>query len=731
MAKPDRSTPPRAKAAAPKEKSKAKAAKDTKPPVAPAKAKPKAKAPQAKLAEPDKTKPGKAKPAKSAAPKPAAERSTVPPAEGPWSVPVPAYVMQGFGFGMPYPSAIFYVTLPPTGPDERAALARRFDALVAGIPDLHPLEPFADPRDGSEREDTLAWFLALADRLQKLANLPVYVAPRLGARGNALVSILVPGLARGVQPTVDLLKLLCTAFARPEDDDLADLCGPVHTAFALLKGSALTTSNTPRLVKAAVENRIAFQELPGSMVLYGIGKNSVLMDSTFTHECSNVGARLAKYKHMTTAYLRRAGLPAPANGLAQTEEQAVEIAHKLGYPVVVKPADKDGGLAVQADLRTDEEVRWAYEGVRKVATMALVEKFCEGRDYRIAVFRGKAVWAKERQPAGVTGDGKSSIFELVERVNADPRRGSDVYAPLKKLVLDEDAEQLLARDGLSPDTVPKKGEFVRLRRRANVSAGGTPIPVFDKLHPDNARLAERAADLLGLDLAGVDLIIPDIARSWREVPAAICEVNAQPELGGDAEHLYPEVLTALVPNNGHIPTIAVLGGAQADQLAPEIAEALGRQGLCVGAHDRSGVRVGEETVLEGDIPPLRAGRILTMDRRVDALVLGALDLAVLRQGLPVQQIDVLLVTGDLAPEPDFAKGKRLLPEMLRLIAPHCRSVVALGAAETFEPALRDAIGQALKLNRAVPTEQRRAFLGGLVKAVAAAARKPAQPDQAA
>src|SRR5690606_8124879 len=125
--------------------------------------------------------------------------------------------------------------------------------------------------------------------------------------------------------------------------------------------------------------------------------------------------------------------------------------------------------------------------------------------YRIVVFRGKAIWAKERRPAGVTGDGKSTIRELVAAVNADPRRGSDVYAPLKKLRLDEEAEKLLARDGLTFDSVPQGGAFVPLRRRANVSAGGTPVAVTDRMHPDNARAAERAAELVGLDLAGVDL----------------------------------------------------------------------------------------------------------------------------------------------------------------------------------------------------------------------------------
>lgn len=695
-----------------------------------AKTKAKPAAPKAKAsAAPAKTSPAKAKAKPAAKKAKAAPAAAVPspPAEGPWSMPRPAFAIQGYAFGMAYPSTLFHCAIPPTTREQRAELAARFEALLAGAKGLHRLDPFEDPAQGSERGDTAQWLCALAGRLQQLANLPVYASPRPVARGPHAMSLLVPSLTRGVQATSDLLKLMCTAFAQPDLRALKALREQANTAFAALKKSALSTSNTPRLVKAAIDNNIAFQELPASMIIYGIGKKSALMDSTFTHECSNVGARLAKYKHMSTAYLRRAGLPAPSNGIALSEDQALDIAHKLGFPVVVKPADKDGGIAVQADLRTDEEVRWAYEGVRKVTSMALVEKFYEGRDYRIVVFRGKAIWAKERQPAGVTGDGKSTIQELAERVNTDPRRGSDVYAPLKKIVLDDDAERLLARDGLSADSIPKNGEFVRLRRRANVSAGGTPIAVTDRMHPDNARVAERAADLLGLDLAGVDLIIPDIAQSWRDVPAAICEVNAQPELGGDAEHLYPQVLKALVRGSGHIPTVAVLGGSKAQDVAARIVAALSAQGLCVGSHDRAGVHVGAETVLSGALETLRAGRILTMDRRVETIVLSTLDIDILRQGLPVQQIDLLLLTGEAPPEPPLAQGngRRLLVEAFRLIAPHCRAVMALATPDEFDPDLRAAVKQALRLNRVLTGKERTPFLRNLVGGIVTAVRKSA------
>lgn len=646
------------------------------------------------------------------------------PSNGPWSPRAAGGVMQGFGFGMPYPAVLFPCNFPATTPKARVQLTTRFNALLEGVPGLHRIEAFVDPVDGNDVKDTVTWFAALAARLPRLANLPVYAAPRIVAAGPGWASLMVPALSRGAKPTIDLLRLMCAAFARGMGEDNADLREHARAAFASLKASALTTSNTPRFVKAAVENGIVFQELPSSMVLYGIGRNSVLLDSSFTHECSNVGARIAKYKQLCTAYLGRAGLPVPANGIAQTEEQALSIARQLGYPVVVKPADKDGGMAVQADLRTEDEVRWAFAGAHKVSKSVLVEKFIAGRDYRIVVFRGKAIWAKERRPAGVTGDGKATIRQLVDGVNADPRRGSDVYAPLKKLVLDEEAEKLLSRDGLTFDSVPKKGAFVPLRRRANVSAGGTPLAVTDRMHPDNARVAERAAELVGLDLAGVDLIIPNIAQSWREVDSGICEINAQPELGGDAEHLYAEVLKGLVRNNGHVPTIAVLGAGKADEFTANLVEALAAQGLTVGSHDRKGVHVGGETIVPGDVSILRAGRMLTMDRRVDALVFGVIDAAVLRQGLPVGTIDALLLTGETPPEPELrGTGEPLRADVLRLMAPHCRNVATLAKPDEFPPQLRAAVAGAIKVNRVVPAAEHAAFLRSLVKGITAVARK--------
>jgi cyanophycin synthetase len=660
----------------------------------------------------------------------AAAFSHVPePVSGDWALAGKPHQMPGFAYGLPYPAVLLRCIVPATTPDQRAELAQRFDALFKGVKGIVRIDAFGDPAVGSDKKDTAVWFCALAGRLQRLAGLPVEALPKVVGAGPRAVSLAVPALARGLEPTAKLLSLVFKAFAASEEG-LTALREQAHAVFPRLLASALTTSNTPRLVKAAVESGIAFQEFPGSLVQYGIGRKSVLMDSTFTHHSSNIAARLAKYKHWAAGIMTRAGLPTPANAIALNVEQAVSLAKQLGYPVVIKPADKDGGIAVQADLRTEDEVRSAFAVAAKVSKSVMVEKFITGRDYRITVFHGKAIWAVERMPAGVTGDGISTVEELVNITNADPRRGDTVYAALKKIKLDDEALSLLARDGMGIDSVPEEGQFVRLRRSSNVTSGGMPVTVTDRMHPDNARLAERATSAIGLDLAGVDLIIPDIGTSWREVESGICEINAQPELGGvTAGHLYPMVLKTLVGGDGHVPTVAVLGGREAEELTAKLAAALTSNGICVGSHERAGVRIGGETILTGRSSTLRAGRILTMDRRVEGILLGALDGTIIANGLPVHKIDLLLLTGDM-PNLGGASGvpaEQVLSDLLRVVLPHCRAVTLLEPSAGVDPSLSAILGDSRRVKR-IGSAESNALLAatakGMVNAVRNARRGP-------
>ena len=330
-------------------------------------------------------------------------------------------------------------------------------------------------------------------------------------------------------------------------------------------------------------------------------------------------------------------------------------------------------------------------------------------------------------PASVTGDGVSTIEQLVAIANADPRRGDGLHAPLKRLKLDDEALELLQRDGLTVQSIPAQGTFVKLRRASNVGSGGMPVNVMDQAHPDNTLLAERAAQALKLDVAGVDLIMPDIAVSWKEVGGMICEVNAQPQFGGTtALHLYPLLLKTMLGGNGHIPVIAIAGGAEAEaeQVSRRLAEALAQMGIRAGLHSRAGIAIGRHEVEQGRIGQLAAGQMLSLNQAVDVLVFGATGATVLREGFPVPQIDALLLTG----EPFDREGLQLPDaddvlafKVLRMLAPSARGVFVLDSTAGPGDAIQAALG-------VLSIPERRIALDDLVDALAKMHRAGLEPN---
>ncbi|CAM3443069.1 Cyanophycin synthetase [Halomonas lysinitropha] len=434
-------------------------------------------------------------------------------------------------------------------------------------------------------------------------------------------------------------------------------------------------TNVPRFVRAAFEMRIPFSGLPGQIIQYGQGRRARWMESSFTDETPQIAAQIARNKPLASQVLRQAGIKVPDHGVVDKIESALYVAHQLGYPVVVKPADQDGGAGVAAGLESDDDVRRAFQQAASHSRNILVEKHVEGNDYRVTVFQNEVIWAIERRPGGVTGDGRHRIEELIEQFNADPRRANRIHAPLKRLVLDEEAFAMLRRVGLDEHSIPDKDRFVRLRSASNIASGGTPVAVFDDVHPDNRQLAVRAAAALRLDLAGIDLLMPDISRSWKATGAAVCEVNGQPNLGQTtAAHLYEPLLRRLVPGSGRVPVAMILGATPNDSLVKEMeTELLGRD-LVPGCHDATGVWVENDTLMQGAVDGFSAGQALVRDRRPSAVVMSILDIYMLRTGLPVPRFDLLVIAGSQLQVPrgaDDNQRKRWLYELLALLLPAC------------------------------------------------------------
>lgn len=572
----------------------------------------------------------------------------------PWSLVTKPQFIPGYAYGFAYPAIRLEIALPVLTASVRARLWSEYLELYKDLPvPPNPTQEEDAGSQGDDRSDTIRWLMRLFDRLSALAGLPVVQAPKCVAMTPVVARFVVPTLTGTAIPLGHLLiKAIEVLRALSEDavpkDQRSQWKVECERLFGNLRQRKPPASNTPRLIRAAVAHNIPFQELPGTQVIqFGLGRRAVLFDSTFTEFTSNLGSRLARQKYEAAAILRRNRLPVARHGLASEEREAIEIAQELGYPLVVKPADKDGGVGVRADLRNEKELLEGFKEARAESNLVLVETFVEGKDYRLYVFRGRCVWAVERQPAGVFGDGRSTIQQLVDAVNRDPDRGEGPHSPLKSLKLDEEAMGLLRREGLTPQSVPQEGRFARLRRTANISAGGMPFAVMDKAHPDNKLLAVRAAQALRLDVAGIDLIIPDIGVSWKQSGGVICEVNAQPQLGGTTgNHLYPLLLKTMLRGDGQIPVVALLGGEKAELVSRTLSTQLTARGLRVGMHSRAGISIGDELREEGQVSQLAAGQMLSINPGVEVLVFSAVNAKLLQEGFPVPRIDILLFTGE-------------------------------------------------------------------------------------
>ncbi|WP_157264322.1 ATP-binding protein [Azohydromonas aeria] len=596
-------------------------------------------------------------------------------------LPAGAGLVPGFLWGLRHPALL--VPLPAALADDGAGAAPLAAALEAVL-QAAAATAADEPTPTAAPPTVVQALLQGVHRLQRAAGQPVFECGRLVAHAPrsdrvwVALTTPVPGLAGAGQALAWMLSLHA---ALVHGGDVAAVQGQLPALLRRLAQAAFSSSNVPRFLRAAFDAGLPCSVVAGAVLQFGQGARSCWLDSSYSDRTPLLAARLARDKQQAAVVLRRAGVPVPAHEAVSDVEAALRAAQRLGWPVVVKPLDCDGGVGVAAGLHTPQEVREAFAQARRHSRRVLVERHFHGRDYRLVVVQGRLLWAIERVPGGVSGDGRHTVRELLTQLNADPRRGSGPHAPLRQLTLDAEAQVLLARAGLSEDSVLPAGRFLALRRAANVASGGTPVAAFDRVHPDNRRLAERAADALGLDLAGVDLLIPDIARSWLDSGAAVCEVNGQPNLGyTTSAHLYGEILQRLLPRGGRIPVAVVLGGGADGALAQSAAAELRRSGLVAGWATAGGACVGGERVAAGPLDALEGSRLLAGDRGVQAALLCLDDATFLRTGLAFDRIDALVLAGDGLD----AQRPGLLRQALAALAPACRGplLVLPGAART-------------------------------------------------
>jgi len=446
-----------------------------------------------------------------------------------------------------------------------------------------------------------------------------------------------PALLAGVAPEV--MRILNVWLA---GRSFAQLPAALEQVIAQLARFAPGGQNMRLLIDAGYRLGVPSCAVSGRAIQFGWGSRSRWVDSSVTDRTSAIATRIARDKRAASRFLAARGVPVPRQVDVPTREAAITAAQTLGFPVVVKPADLDGGVGVTAGLDNEAAVGQAYDLARRHSARIVVETQVPGEDVRLGVVHGQVAWATMREPAGVHGDGTSSVQQLIDLANQDVRRGRRNWSLMSPLSVNAEAEALLATQGLDLTDVPAQGQFVRLCSAANISSGGTPVNVRARVHPDNQALAIRAARLMRLDIAGIDLIIPDVSRSWREVGGAICEVNAQPQFSIEAPDVPFRLVADLFAGDGRIPVVVALGPV--DMLSPEIMVAAFRaRGLTLGLVLPAHCSVDGCPVDLASSGTFDAVQALLVDPGVDAIVALVDDESWLRTGAPLDRVDLLFV----------------------------------------------------------------------------------------
>lgn len=463
-----------------------------------------------------------------------------------------------------------------------------------------------------------------------------------------LVDSLLPPRLQGVQG----IARICDASIQG-DTPRARLTDGIEALRALRRRLALGPT-TRSLVDEAKRRGIPVTRLDdASLVQLGTGRWQKRIRASMTSSTSQIASDAAGDKNLTKALLAQAEVPVPDGEIVRSAAAAVRAAERIGYPVVIKPLDGNHGRGVSIGIATAADVTRAYEAAAKISRRVIVEEHYVGSDFRILVVNGEAVAVAERVPAHVTGDGLSTVTTLIDRVNADPRRGEGHEKVMTRMSIDDHVRNLLAAQGLTLDSIPEEGRRVDLRDTANISTGGTAIDRTDDIHPFNALVAERAARIIGLDIAGIDMITPDITRPLYETGGGIVEVNASP---GFRMHLQPSeglprnvagpVLDMLFEPGKpvRIPIIAITGTNGKSTTARMVAHVFAQSGCHVGLTSTTGVYLNGQRILEADASGPKSARVVLRDPQTEIAILETARGGILREGLGFDACDVGIVT---------------------------------------------------------------------------------------
>lgn len=487
--------------------------------------------------------------------------------------------------------------------------------------------------------------------LQANAGCPVTFSRTVPSREAGVFQVIVEYTEEAVgRLALQLAESLINASLQNTDFDLS----AAHAALQSLDEDERLGPSTGSIVQTAVARGIPFRRLTsGSLVQLGWGRKQHRIQAAEIDRTSAIGESIAQDKQLTKALLRAAGIPVPTGRVVSSAADAWVAAQEIGLPVVVKPRDGNQGRGVVVNISNEEQLHRAYASAREESRDVMVERFMPGFDFRVLVVGNQVVAAARRDPPMVIGDGVSTVAQLVDQVNADPRRGGGHAHALTRIRLDDIATVTLEAQGYHLDFVPDIGVQVVLRNNGNLSTGGSATDVTDDLHPDLAARAVDAARMIGLDVCGVDLVCENVNQSLEDQHGGIVELNAAPGL---RMHLQPSygkpravgeaIIAELYPagEDGRIPIVAVSGTNGKTTTTRLIGHLLAQSGQCVGITTTDGVYIDGERIDADDCAGPISARNVLLHPYVDAAVFETARGGILRQGLAFDRCDVAVVT---------------------------------------------------------------------------------------
>ncbi|MCW3102872.1 MAG: cphA [Bacteroidetes bacterium] len=521
----------------------------------------------------------------------------------------------------------------------KAGLLKEITAL---FPEVHPHEPVAN--------EAAEAFRILAIGLQRRAGMNVEFG------------------AASATPKPDTFRILFSYEYEDAGKEAAAAALKIMEALALDKPAGIDEhleelrdtrasedmgATTSFILNEALSRGIPYKRFDnGSLITLGYGRKQKKMRTALVDSTSGIGIELAGDKEETKKMLEEAKLPVPKGVIVYDEEDLLKEIQGMQFPLVTKPLDGNHGRGVTTEINSIEKALHGLQVAQKISKAVIVEEFIRGDDHRFLVINYKLVAVAKRTPANVTGDGKSTIQQLIDKENEHPDRGSSQEHPLALIKVDDTTKKILKEKSLTLETILPEGETLYLKEIANISAGGTSTDVTDIVHPENVFMAEHIAKLFSLNICGIDILTTDVSQPLAKKNGAIIEVNAGPGIRmhtnptiGIPRNVAKPIIDMLFPDNDtRIPLIAITGTNGKTTTTRLTAHILKETGKTVGYTTTEGIYIDDHIIESGDCTGSQSSQTILFDPTVDIAVLECARGGIIRSGLGFDSCDISIVT---------------------------------------------------------------------------------------